>query len=42
MDGYVLRRALDFKVEGQTTNRRPRGKWKKQVEEEIVRIGLRR
>ena len=37
-DGHVLRRALDFEVEGQMR----KGKWKKQVGEESVKVGLRR
>ena len=37
-DGHVLRRALDFDVEGQ----RKKGKrsWNRQVEEESVKVGL--
>ena len=42
VDGYVLRRALDFEVDGQRKNRRLRRRWKKQVEEEAVTVGLRR
>ena len=41
-DGYVLRRALDFEVEGQMKKRIPQMSWRKQVEEEIVKVGLRR
>ena len=41
-DGHVLRRALDFEVEGQRKNGRPKRTWKKQVEEESVKVGLRR
>ena len=37
-DGYVLRRALDFEADGQ----RKKGTWKKQVEEESEKVGLRR
>ena len=40
--GHVLRRALDFEVEGQSKNGRPNRTWKKQVEEESVKVGLRR
>ena len=36
--GHVLRRAFDFKVEGQREKWRP----KRQVEEGCVKIGLRR
>ena len=39
-DGDVLRRALDFEVEGQGMNERPNRAWKKQVEEENVKVGL--
>ena len=41
-DGHVLRRALDFEVVGQRKKGRPKRTWKKQVEEESVKIGLRR
>ena len=41
-DGYVLRRALDFEVEGHRKKGRPKRTWKKQVEEESVNVGLRR
>ena len=41
-DGHVLRRALDFKVEGQRKKGRPKRTWKKQVDEENVKVGLRR
>ena len=40
-DGNVLRRALDFQVKGQRKNERLKRTWKKQVEEENVKIGLR-
>ena len=40
--GHVLRRALGFEVEGQRKKGRLKRTWKKQVEEEIVNIGLRR
>ena len=36
-DGHVLRRALDFEVEG-----RPKWTWKMQAEEESVKVGSRR
>ena len=38
-DGRVLR-ALDFEVAGQRKKWRPKRTWKKQVEEESVKIGL--
>ena len=41
-DGHILRRALDFEVEGQRKKGRPKGTWKKQVDEESVKVGLRR
>ena len=41
-DGHVLRRALDFEVEGRRKKWRPKRTWKKQVEEESVKIGMRR
>ena len=40
--GHVLRRALDFEVEGQSKKWRPKRTWKKQVEIESVMAGLRR
>ena len=39
MDGHVLRMALYFEVEGQKMKGRPK---RKQVEEECVRVHLRR
>ena len=41
-DKNVLRRALDFEVEGQKKKGRPKRTWKKQVEKDSVKIGLRR
>ena len=41
-DIHVLRRALDLKVKGQRKKGRPKRTWRKQVEEESVKIGLRR
>ena len=41
-DGHVIRRALDFEVEGQRKKGRPNRTWKKQVEEESVKVGLRK
>ena len=41
-DGLVLRRALDFAVEGQRKKGMPKRTWLKQVEEESVKVGLRR
>ena len=40
-DGKVLKRALDFKVTGQTKKGRSKRTWKKQVAEESVEVGLR-
>ena len=39
--GHVLRRALDFEVEGQRKKGRLRRTWRKQIEEESVKVGLR-
>ena len=41
-DGHVSRRALDFELEGQRKKGRLLWTWKRQVEEENVKIGLRR
>ena len=41
-DGHILRRILDFEVEGQRKKGRPKRMWKKQFEEESVKVGLRR
>ena len=41
-DGDVLRRAFDLEVKGQRKKWRPKRTWKKQVEEESEKIGLRR
>ena len=38
----ILRRALEFVVEGQRKKWRLKRTWKKQVEEESVMVGLRR
>ena len=40
--GNVLRRALDFEVDGQRKKGRPKRSRKRQVEEGCVKIGLRR
>ena len=40
-DGHVLRRALDLEVDGQRKKGRPKRTWKKQVEEESMKVGLR-
>ena len=40
-DGHMLRRALGFEVEGKRKKRRPK-RTKKSVEEESVKVGLRR
>ena len=39
-DGHVLRRALDFGVEGQRKKGRLKMTWKRQVEEESVKVGM--
>ena len=41
-DGHVLRRALYFDVEGQREKGRPKWTWKRQVEKESIKVGLRR
>ena len=41
-DGHVLRRTNDFEAEGQRKKGRPKRMWKKQVEEESIKLGLRR
>ena len=41
-DVLVVRRALDFEVEGQRKKLRLKRTWKKQVEEGSVKVGLRR
>ena len=41
-DGHILRRPIDFEVEGQWKKGRTKRTWKKQVEEESVNVGLRR
>ena len=41
-DCYVLRRGLDFEVEGRRKKGSPKRTWKWQVEEESVKVGLRR
>ena len=41
-DGHILRRALDFEVDSQRKKGRPKRTLKSQVEEENVKIGLRR
>ena len=40
--GHVLRWALHFEVEGQRKKGRPKRTWKRQAEEESVKVGLRR
>ena len=41
-DGNILRRTLDFVVEGQRKKMRPMSTWKRQVEEESMKVCLRR
>ena len=41
-DSHILRIALDFEVEGQRKIGRLMVKWKRQVEEDGVKVGLRR
>ena len=42
VDVHVLRTALDFEVEDQRKKGRLKRTWKRQVEEESVKVGLRR
>ena len=41
-DSHVMRRTLYFEVEGQGKKGRPKRTWKKQVEEESMKVCLRR
>ena len=41
-DDSVLRVALDLEVSGKSKRRRPKKTWKKQVEEETEKIGLKK
>ena len=41
-DGHVLRRAFDLEVDDQRRKGMPKSTWKKQVEEESAKVGLRR
>ena len=41
-DGHILRRALYFEVEGQRKKGRPKRMWKKQFEDELIKVRLRR
>ena len=41
-DGHVMRRALNYEVRGQTKKGKPKRTWKKQVEVESAKAGLRR
>ena len=41
-DSHVLRMALDFEVEGQRKKGWTKRTWKQQVDEESVKVGLRR
>ena len=41
-DSHALTKTLDFEVEGQRKKWRPKRIWKKPVEEESVKIGLKR
>ena len=39
-DGHILRRALKHEFEDQRKKGRPKRMWKKQVEEESVKVGF--
>ena len=41
-DGLVLRRVLEFEVEGQGRKGWPKRRWKKQVADESMKVGMRR
>ena len=41
-DGHILRRAFDLEVEGQRKIGRQKRMWKKQLEEESMKVGMRR
>ena len=41
-EGHVLRRALDFEVAGRRGCGRPNMTWKRQVEEYVNQLGLKR
>ena len=41
-DGHVSRRALEFEVEGQRRKGRVKRTWKKLIEEESVKVGLKK
>ena len=41
-DGHVLRMAFDFEIESQWKKFRPKRTWKMLVEEESIKVGLRR
>ena len=41
-DGHVLKKALHFEIEGQRNKGRPKRTWKRQVEEESAKVGLKR
>ena len=41
-DGHILIRSLDIEVEDQRKKGRPKRTWKRQVEEKVVKVGLRR
>ena len=40
--GHAMRRALNFEFDGQRKKGRPKRTWKKQIEEECVKVDLRR
>ena len=41
-DGHVLRRALEFEVKGRRKRGRPKKTWRRQVEEESRKVGLKK
>ena len=40
--GYILCGELEFEVEGQRKTGRPKRTWRRQIEDESVKVGLRR
>ena len=42
VDGHVLRRTLDFEIEGQRKKWSPKRRWKRQADEESMEVGLSR
>ena len=41
-EGNILKKALDFEIDGHRKRGRPKSTWKRKVEEEVKKIGLRK